>query len=83
VVADLSNTIHSCSRHGVTSAGLNPEQPVSIIPSYNIFTLLKISFIFPVTEDVLEKCVKGLKLEMRKKRMTVCSRLSKKRYCRV
>ena len=39
LLADLPNTVHGCSRHGVIAARITPERPGSFIPLLEMSTL--------------------------------------------
>jgi len=40
MLADLPATVHSCSQHSAVTGTLTLEQPGSVLPLYNTFTLL-------------------------------------------
>jgi hypothetical protein len=54
-LADLSNTVHSCSRHGVNAAGLSPDRPFSVKHFHTIFTLLKLHLKFQSLRMLLKR----------------------------
>ena len=54
MIAELPNTVHSCSRHGVAAARLTSERPGSIIPMPKNIYFVGTTFIASITVDVFE-----------------------------